>query len=242
MQADEFERIAQAEDDHWWYRHTRALMASMLEPWLKPGSLVLDAGCGPGGNSAFLAPYGKVVGADISPDAMRLVRRRWPATSPVRASIGDLPFASGSFDVAVTVTVLAMLPDDHRAVAEVARVVKPGGAAFFIEAAFPALRRGHDVVCNVVRRYRRAEFLAMIEGAGFQVQRATYVHSYLVPPAAALALASRVARRSPVAAKSDLQHGRSLDRVFTALTATERRLLARRDLPVGVSVAAVATK
>ncbi|MGH9223575.1 MAG: class I SAM-dependent methyltransferase [Acidimicrobiales bacterium] len=242
MQADEFTRIAQAEDDHWWYRHTRALMAEMLAPWLRPGSRILDAGCGPGGNSAFLSPYGKVVGADISPDAMRLLKVRWPETAAVQASIGDLPFGPASFDVVVTVTVLAMLPDDRRAVAEVARVLRPGGAAFFIEAAFPALRRGHDVVCNVVRRYRRPAFEAMIDDAGLSVQRATYAHSYLVPPAALLAAASRVRRNATESAKSDLQHGRSLDKVFTKLTAVERRILARRNLPAGVSVVAVATK
>ena len=242
MQSDEFTRIAQAEDDHWWYRHTRSVMASMLEPWLKPGARILDAGCGPGGNSAFLSPYGKVVGADISPDAMRLLKVRWPDTAPVQASICDLPFGPASFDVVVTVTVLAMLPDDGRAVAEVARVLRPGGAAFFIEAAFPALRRGHDVVCSVVRRYRRPGFEALIEGAGLTVRRSTYLHSYLVPPAAVLAAASRVRGGKPEAAKSDLQHGRALDGVFTKLTAVERRILARRNLPAGVSVSAVATK
>lgn len=241
VQTDEYTRIAQAEDDHWWYRHTRAMMAEMLAPWLRPGSVILDAGCGPGGNSSFLAPYGKVVGADISPDAMRLLKVRWPATSPVQASITDLPFGSGSFDVVVTVTVLAMLPDDRRAVGEVARVLRPGGAAFFIEAAFPALRRGHDIVCNVVRRYRKPEFEAIIDAAGLTVRRSTYAHSYLVPPAAVLAAASRF-RKAPEGARSDLQHGRSLDRVFTSLTALERRVLARRNLPAGVSVVAVATK
>ena len=242
MQSDEFTRIAQAEDDHWWYVHTRSLMAEMLAPWLKPGARILDAGCGPGGNSAFLSPHGKVVGADISADALRLVQRRWPGTAPVHASITDLPFAAESFDVVVTVTVLAMLPDDRRAVAEVTRVLRPGGAAFFIEAAFPALRRGHDVVCSVVRRYRRPQFVAMIEDAGLRVQRSTYAHSYLVPPAAVLAAAARLRGNRPETARSDLQHGRSLDKVFTKLTAVERRILARRNLPAGVSVVAVAAK
>ena len=58
MEVEEYARIAAAEDDHWWYRNTRALMADLLAPWLGTGQRILDAGCGPGGNGAWLALWG----------------------------------------------------------------------------------------------------------------------------------------------------------------------------------------
>jgi hypothetical protein len=51
----EYARIAAAEDDHWWYRNTRRLMADLLDPWLARDQRILDAGCGPGGNGSWLA-------------------------------------------------------------------------------------------------------------------------------------------------------------------------------------------
>jgi SAM-dependent methyltransferase len=242
VQREEHARIAAAEDEHWWYRHTRRLMADMLGPWLRPGVRVLDAGCGPGGNSAWLSAYGDVVGADISPEALRLLKARWPARGAVQATILDLPFAAASFDVVVTVTVLMMLDDDVRAAREVRRVLRPGGVAFFLEPALPALRRSHDDVFSGRRRYRLREFSSTLEEAGMSVVRATYAHAYLLAPAAVLSVADRLRRGTNDRARSDLERGHALDPVFTALTKLEGRLLARRDLPAGVSVVAVATR
>ena len=89
---------------------------------------ILDAGCGPGGNGAWLATHGDVVGVDLSADALAFVRARRPTTRPVRASVEALPFADGAFDVVVGLTILYTVPDDARAVAELARVLRPGGA------------------------------------------------------------------------------------------------------------------
>ena len=45
VEVDEYARIAAAEDDHWWYRNTRAVMRDLLEPWLAEDQTILDAGC-----------------------------------------------------------------------------------------------------------------------------------------------------------------------------------------------------
>ena len=58
METEEYARIAAVEDDHWWYRNTRALVGEMLAPWLGRDQRTLDAGCGPGGNGAWLAAHG----------------------------------------------------------------------------------------------------------------------------------------------------------------------------------------
>lgn len=217
-------------------------MAQMLGPWLAPGRRVLDAGCGPGGNTAWLSAYGDVVGTDISPEALQLFKARRRSPGAVQATILDLPFAGSSFDVVVTVTVLMMLDDDVRAVREVHRVLRPGGVAFFVEPALPALRRSHDDVFSGRRRYRLPQFGSILEEAGLRVERSTYAHAYLLPPAALLSVADRVRRRSNDTARSDLQRGHLLDPVFTALTRVEAALLSGRNLPAGVSVVAVATR
>lgn len=241
MEVEEYARIAAAEDEHWWYRNTRALMADLLAPWLHDAARILDAGCGPGGNGAWLAHHGDVVGVDRADDALRFVRARRPATRPVRASVDRLPFADDSFDVAVSITVVTCVPDDARAVAELGRVLRPGGAVLLFEPAFPSLQRAHDVTVHSLHRYRKPALGALVARAGLRVRRATYAYVFLAPPAAAL----HVLERRKIAAGgdqgSDVER-RWLDRVFAPLAVAERRWLARRDLPVGTSLAVIATK
>lgn len=244
MEVEEYARIAAAEDDHWWYRNTRALAADLLAPWLPGARRILDAGCGPGGNGAWLAAHGTVVGVDISADALAFVRARRPATAPVRGSVTSLPFPARAFDVVLGVTVLYTVDDDQLALDELARVLAPGGALLVIEPAFEALRRGHDVTVHGRRRYRRDRLAALVHGAGLDVRRATYAYSFLAPAAAVLGgvdrLRGRAAAPSDAPVGSDVER-RSLDRVFAPLAARERRVLARHDVPVGTSVIVVAT-
>ena len=236
----EYSRIAAIEDAHWWYRNTRHLVGDMLRPWLRSDLLSLDAGCGPGGNGAWLGEYGTVVGVDISPEALRFVRAR-RQTRAVQASVASLPLADRSFDIVIAITVLTSVPNDADAVREMYRVLRPGGAIVLFEPAFERLRRGHDEIVHSIRRYRRVDLEALATAAGLRVHRSTYAYSFLAPAAAALPVADRYGRRSSAATRSDVQR-RGLDWLFAPCAAAERRWLRRYRVPFGTSVAVVATR
>src|SRR2546423_89000 len=70
----------------------------------------------------------------------------------VRAG-GLLPFGDGAFDVVCAFEVLEHIPDDDQALAEIARVLRPGGALVFSVPVNPALYSGFDAACEHVRRY-----------------------------------------------------------------------------------------
>jgi SAM-dependent methyltransferase len=241
VELEEYARIAAVEDDHWWYRNTRALAADLLAPWLHRTDRLLDAGCGPGGNGAWLADHGSVVGVDLSTDALAFVRARRPATMPVQASIDALPFADESHDVVVGLTVLYTVPDDAGALRELTRVTRRGGAVLLVEPAFASLGRAHDATVHGRRRYRRIGLAELATAAGLTVQRCTYASSFLAPPAATLGVVDRLRRRRHEPAESDVDK-RALDRVFAPLAARERRWLAHHDVPAGTSVVLLATR
>jgi ubiquinone/menaquinone biosynthesis C-methylase UbiE len=241
MEVEEYARIAAAEDEHWWYRNTRALMADLLRPWLGTGQHILDAGCGPGGNGAWLAQHGPVVGVDVAREALEFVKARRPTTVPVQASAGELPFRDQAFDVAVAVTLLYTVPNDAAAINELARVLRPGAAVLVLEPALPSLRREHDVTVHGLRRYRRDELAGLAERAGLRVRRSTYAYSFLAPPAALLAVLERRGSQSADDTGSDVER-RALDRVFAPMAKAERRWLARHDVAVGTSAVVVATR
>jgi SAM-dependent methyltransferase len=96
------------------------------------GRRLLDVGCGDGSFAIAAARRGAAV-VGVDPDArMRAAARRRAdeAVAPVLlagANAESLPFASGLFDVVVAVTVLCFVRDAGAAIAEMARVLKPGG-------------------------------------------------------------------------------------------------------------------
>ena len=241
MELDEYARIAAVEDDHWWYRSTRAVMADLLGPWLGENQTILDAGCGPGGNGSWLARHGQVAALDVAPEGLRFVRDRRPELDPVRGSVTALPFPDCRFDLAVAITVVYSVPRDDLAVAELARVLRPGGALLLIEPAFRSLRRAHDKTVASIHRYRRRELAALAVAAGLTIQRVTYAYSFLTPPAAVLSLTDRLRPRTVSAAGSDVDR-RWLDPIFGPLARLERRRLRHGDVPFGTSAIVVATR
>lgn len=94
---------------------------------LAPG-LVLDAACGTGRHSAYLAGRGhRVIGADLSSEMLERARRKVPGARFLEASLTALPLAEESVDAAVCALALVHLPDVSPALGELARVVRPGG-------------------------------------------------------------------------------------------------------------------
>lgn len=99
------------------------------------GDRVLDLGCGPGVNfdalAGAVAPGGRVVGVDASGGMVRRARDEAAALddrcSVVRGDAGSLPFRDDSFDRAFSTLAVSAVPDAGAAVAEVARVLRPGG-------------------------------------------------------------------------------------------------------------------
>jgi SAM-dependent methyltransferase len=90
-----------------------------------PGRLI-DVGCGTGARTAALAALGwDVTGVDVSEDMLRRARER--GLDVVRADAAALPFASASFDAVVSLWTHTDVPDFATVVAEIARVLAPGG-------------------------------------------------------------------------------------------------------------------
>jgi len=96
---------------------------------LPPGAPVLDAGCGAGDFSAFIAGLGfQSVGVDLSTAVVAHARSRYPSLSFHAAALEQgLPFADGTFAAVWCSEVLEHLFDVHAALAELNRVLRPGG-------------------------------------------------------------------------------------------------------------------
>lgn len=127
---------------------SRSLSERMLELLeLAPGERVIDVAAGPG-DTGFLAASlvgstGSVLSSDAAPEMVDIARRRAEelGLTNVEFAVGDaaeLGLESQSFDAAICRFGVMLVPDSARAVAEVARVVRPGGRAVYAVWAEPA--------------------------------------------------------------------------------------------------------
>jgi len=94
---------------------------------LPPGP-VLDAACGTGRHTAYLQDAGReVVGVDSSPQMLARARKRLPGVDLREGDLAELPLQSGAVSGAVCALALSHLTDMRPAIAEIARVLRPGG-------------------------------------------------------------------------------------------------------------------
>jgi SAM-dependent methyltransferase len=149
-----------------------------------PGAAVLDLGCGAGHASFAAAPHAEsVVAYDIAPQMLATVaaaaRERGLANIRTEQGAAEvLPFADASFDWVISRMSAHHWHDVPRALAEVRRVLKPGGRVLFIDVAgidHPLLDTHIQAIellrdGSHIRDYRADEWVALFAGAGFTAQ------------------------------------------------------------------------
>jgi SAM-dependent methyltransferase len=226
------------EERHWWFRGRRAVIWALLRlaGVADSGQLrVLDAGCGTGRNVQEYERLGAVTGVDASAEAVDFCRQRG-LDGVVRAGMESLPFESDCFDVALSTDVLEHVENDHAALVELRRVVRPGGNLVLTVPAFNWLWSESDVALGHQRRYTRPQLVRRVRSSGWRPLTATYFNSILLP-AIALVRALRPDRTT----RPELeQTPRALNGLLAVPLWLEAGFIERGGrLPAGVSVGMV---
>ena len=243
MDAAEYALMDAAEDRMWWYRALRARIVAALAS--RPGATgpVLDAGCGTGGMVATMLAAG-MTRPIIAFDYVVEAAQRAGAKTGLPIAVGDItrqPFPDASFGAAISLDVLghrSLQPAD--ALAELHRVLAPGGTLILNLPAFEWLKSAHDERVHNARRFSAPSIRALLNTAGFTRIDARYWNALLLP---LMIIQRKIRARDKERASDVAPFPPWLDATFHGVTVLEH-WLARRGLsfPAGGSVLVVATR
>jgi len=182
--SDELEALhEEASKTHFIDRWTRGAMLARIGE-LPPGARIADVGCSTGYLLEDLqAAYADatLVGVDLIAAGLRKAHRAVPAARLLHADACALPLADRSVDAVVSANLLEHVPDDSRALREIARVLKPGARAVIVVPAGPGTYDYYDRFLAHERRYARGELARKCRQAGLEPLEDRYIASLLYP-------------------------------------------------------------
>src|SRR5437868_8507474 len=246
-----YDEYVSIEDTHWWFRGRREIIAALLRPRMRSPARIIDIGSGGGAVAQALLEFGSVTACDIDVRCAASVARR-AGMSFAYGTAEAVPFADGSFDLVTAFDVLEHLDDDVRALREMARVVSPAGLIAVTVPAYTLMWGRQDEISHHRRRYTGRSLREAVTAAGLSPRRLTAFNSILFPGIAAVRVTRRLAGRltdgkpapDPAGLSSDFSMTKPgpLNDLLAATFSAEAAALRVLDLPVGVSLIAIAER
>ena len=243
MTPDEIHKIAALETSHWWYRGMREICMALLRPHIagRVPLRILDIGCGTGGNLAVLTEFGQARGIDPDPLCVDYGRRKGLECGP--GGMLDFETPPASLDLVTLFDVFTQVDRDMcpASLPRIAEALVPGGLLAFREPAMSMARGAHDRAASVQYRFRTSEVVELLNHAGFEPLRITYMNTLLFPP---IVLGRRLQGTFfPSLTASDVRPTpEPLNTLLLGVLRLEKQLLRITDLPFGASLFAVARK
>jgi SAM-dependent methyltransferase len=240
MERQVYDRMAELDQRHWWYRARREVLAALIRRRVRPpeDARILEIGCGTGHNLAMLGAFGTVDAIEVDPAARQMAEQRLGrpvGTAPLPALDG---VPQRHFDLVGSFDVIEHIADDAAALAGIARLLKPGGRFVMTVPAHQWMWSAHDEVNHHQRRYSKASLKQLVDASPLRLEAIGYFNSLLFPVAIAARLAGKLRGKED---GDDTLPPALLNSALEAVFAQEARLIGKVPLPPGLSLFAVAS-
>ncbi|MGQ0659782.1 class I SAM-dependent methyltransferase [Sphingosinicella sp.] len=235
-----YDRMAELDQVHWWYRARREILSDLIARRIAPpkDARILEVGCGTGHNLEMLNRFGRVEGIEVDPAARQLASMRLgqPIMDAPLPALPGVP--NRAYDMIAILDVIEHIDEDVAGMRALAGKLKPGAKMLITVPAFPWMWSAHDVVNHHKRRYTKSTLRALVDEAGLKLEMMSWFNSLLFPLAATARLAGRMTGHEASGDKLPLA---PVNKTFEWIFRLERYALGRLPLPPGVSLVAIAS-
>lgn len=241
------QRLIAAEDRHFWFRARNEIIAALADAQLRslPNDFsILEIGCGSGNVLRVLqrlaSGRGRVEGLELSSQAADAARAR-TGLRVTSGYLADLDPAA-SFDVIAAFDVLEHIADEAAILAQMRARLRAGGRLILTVPAHQNLWSSFDTASGHERRYTLGTLSGALRASGFEIEYLTYFMSLLFPPMwLRRRLLKRQQRDMAALLDSEFQIVPGVNELAYQVLRQEAHIIkARRKLPIGTSIAAIA--
>jgi len=233
-----FDRMAELDQDHWWFLARRRILKRLIERVVRPPrkAKILEIGCGTGHNLAMLKSFGSLEASELDRCARAVANKRLPGRVK-NAKLPDLTkFKRNGYDLIALLDVLEHVPDDLASLRSIHMRLKPGGALLLTVPANPWMWSAHDAAHHHFRRYTRKQLEELFLRSGLEVQLLSYFNTLLFPLVAAARVAGKITRKQSA---DDKLPSAPINSILNSVFGLEAALIGRLPMPFGVSLVAV---
>ena len=249
MESHYYKEYYKLEREHWWFKARLDILTSLIQQRIYDGKplRILNAGVATGATSQMLESFGEVISLEYDQDCCNFLNEELKI-DVIQGSLTNLPFEDNSFDLVCAFDVIEHIQEDHQAVKEIKRVLKPKKKFFVTVPAYQFLWSEHDEVNYHYRRYSRTQLSRLFSETGLSVTLKSYFNSILFPLIALVRTLSKLSPSKPVHSKhrSDFEKftpGKLSDQVLYRIFKTEKFFLKRGiRFPFGVSILMIGQK
>lgn len=235
------------ERNHWWFRARLYILEKLFPISNIKNPHILNAGVATGATTEMLSKLGVVTSLEYDRDCCQFLTEHLQMEVD-NASLTDLPYADASFDLVCAFDVIEHIEEDHKALMEIYRVLKPNQKMMITVPAFTILWSEHDEINHHFRRYQLKDLTQKVKSAGFSIDFKSYFNFWLFPPILLIRLWSKISmiskKKSPIL-KSDFERYQIgfMDKILYRIFKSEAFFLSKGgSLPFGVSIILLATK
>ena len=233
-----FDRMAELDQEHWWFVARRRILASVIRRVVKPPkrARLLEVGCGTGHNFAMLKQFGRLDACEVDDCARALAGKRL-RRKVQEAKLPDLSmFERNSYDLIALLDVLEHVRGDVASLRAIHRRLKPGGTLLLTVPANRWMWSAHDAAHHHFRRYSKSQLAQALSDAGFEVKLLSYFNTLLFPLIAAARIVGKLVGKE---AADDSLPSAPVNTVLRWIFGLEAALIGRIPMPFGVSLIAV---
>jgi len=228
--------LAGSSDENFWFKAKNNLLQILLSKIKIKNPKILSVGTGTGGELKVLNNFGEIWVLDLNKKALDLI----PKELYKQKKVGDvqkLPFPKEFFDVVIASDIIEHVENDKKAIKEVRRVLKKGGALIFTVPAHQFLFSSHDKALGHKKRYSKKQLKDLTKA--FNLTKLGYWNFFLSP----LIVLKRFADKNAKPKVDQANFSKPIDKILYKIMKTENFLI-KYDLPLvfGVTIFGICKK